>query len=444
MNTTANTSTLRTVGLVALGLAAGVGGTLLLRPRSAATAASPAAPATEKKAAYQCPMHPQIIQDHPGTCPICGMALVPMEGGSEQSALDSHATVTIDLERQQLIGLKTAEVREGPVGGELRTTGRVTVDETRVRKVNVKVEGFVERLFVDFTGKPVANGQPLFTLYSPELLAAQNEFLLALRTRKALQGSAELAGSGEDLVASARRRLALWDVPPAAVESLERTGQPLKALTIHSPVSGVVTAKNVVEGARLGAGDVPFEITDLSRVWVQADLYEAELARIPVGTPAELRLQALPGTVVQGRVAFVDPALDPRTRAARLRLEFDNPGGRLKPEMYGEVVLRPAGRVALLVPKDAVLDAGAAKVAFVSLGQGKFEPREVSLGADAGDKVEVLGGLEPADEVVVGANFLVDSESRLKAALARMGRASKPGTAPAGAKPAAGPAGHQH
>jgi Cu(I)/Ag(I) efflux system membrane fusion protein len=390
-------------------------------------------------------MHPQIIQDHPGSCPICGMPLVPMEGGAEASTVDAHAKVTIDLERQQLIGLRTAEVREGPVGGELRTTGRVAVDETRVRKVNVKVEGFVERLYVDFVGKPVAKGQPLFTLYSPELLAAQNEYLLALRTRKALQGSADFAGSGEDLVASARRRLALWDIPNAAVEALERSGQPLKALTIYAPVSGVVTAKNVVEGARLAAGDVPFEVTDLSRVWVMADLYEAELARIPVGTPAELRLQALPGTVFKGRVAFLDPLLDPKTRTARLRLEFDNPGGRLRPEMYGEVLLKPAGRVALLVPRDAILDAGAAKVAFVSLGNGKFEPREVTLGADAGDKVEVLSGLEPADEVVVRANFLVDSESRLKAALARMGRAKAPGTAPAGGSQApAGPAGHSH
>ncbi len=430
-----------------LGLGAGAGLVWTLRPAPAAPgtpAASPGQAQAPAKAMFQCPMHPQIIQDHPGDCPICGMALVPMEGGAPAGGgMDSHASVVIDAERQQLIGLRTATVVEGPVGGELRTTGRVAVDETRVRKVNVKVDGYVERLLVDFVGKPVSKGQTLFTIYSPELLAAQQEYLLALRTRKSLEGSPELQRSGEELAASARRRLALWDIPASALEALERTGQPVKALAIPSPVSGVVTAKSVVEGSRITSADTPFEITDLSHVWVLVDVYEAELGRVRVGTPAELTVPAFPGRAFQGRVAFLDPVLDPKTRTAKARLEFPNPGGALKPEMFGEVLLRSQARKGLVVPLDAVLDAGASKIVFVALGQGKFEPREVVTGEAAGDRIEIRSGLEPAEEVVVRAAFLVDSESRLKAAVAQLSQ--KHGAKPApGADPGAAPGGHNH
>jgi Cu(I)/Ag(I) efflux system membrane fusion protein len=366
-----------------------------------------------------------------------GMDYVPVFEGDlagEGAGLETHAAVRIDPERQQLIGLRTEQVAEGLVGGELRSVGRVAVDETRVRKVNVKVDGYVERLFVDFVGKPVAKGQPLFTIYSPELLAAQNEFLLALRTRKSLEGSPELQRSGEELVASARRRLALWDIPASVLDTLERTGQPTKTLTITSPASGVVTAKAIVEGSRLTPSDIPFEITDLSRVWVLVDVYEVEIGRAKVGTPAELTVAAAPGRTFRGQVAFVDPGMDPKTRTARARLEFANPGGELKPEMFGEVLLRSQGRKGLLVPLDAVLDAGTSKVAFLALGDGRFEPRVVTVGTTVGEKVEITSGLKSGDEVVVRANFLVDSESRLKATLAHLSQkgAPKPGAAPSG------------
>ncbi|MFN8010435.1 MAG: efflux RND transporter periplasmic adaptor subunit [Holophagaceae bacterium] len=426
-----------------LGLGAGAGLTWVLRPAPAPAAPQATAAAqAPAKAMYHCPMHPQILQDHPGDCPLCGMALVPMDGATHgDSALESHAPVHIDAERQQLIGLRTERAAMGPVGGELRASGRVAVDETRVRKVNVKVDGYVERLFVDFVGKPVAKGQPLFSIYSPELLAAQNEYLLALRTRKSLEGSAELQRSGEELAASARRRLALWDIPASTLEALERTGQPTKSLTIASPVSGVVTAKSIVEGSRLSVADTPFEITDLSRVWVLVDVYESELGRVRPGTPAEFMVPSAPGRTFQGRVAFLDPVLDPKTRTAKARLEFPNPGGALKPEMFGEVLLRSQGRTGLVVPLDAVLDTGTTKVVFVSLGSGKFEPREVGVGATTGEKVEITSGLQPGDAVVVRAAFLVDSESRLKAALAQMGRKGEAATAPA---PAPVPPGHAH
>ena len=417
----------RSIGLLALGLVLGIGGTLVFphhhgdEPFSGTPAGPPA-----KKQMYQCAMHPQILLDHPGDCPICGMKLVPVEGGApkepEGEGTGTHAVVTIDAERQQLIGLRTAPVAEGVINGEVRAVGRVTVDETRVRKVNVKVEGFVEKLYVDYLGKPVAKGAPLFSLYSPEFLSAQQEYLLALKTQKALAGGS-LQSSGSDLLESARRRLALWDVPGEVAEQLEKTGQIHRALTLRSPISGVVTAKNVVEGARITPADIPFEITDLSRLWVQVDVYEAEIGHMKAGMGADLTLQTFPGRTFKGRIAFVDPVMDPKTRTARLRLEVPNPAGELKPEMFGEVVLKGPGHKGILIPLDAVLDAGTSKVAFVALGNGKFEPREVTTGATVLEKVEILSGLKAGEAVVVRANFLVDSESRLKASLARMGAA---------------------
>jgi Cu(I)/Ag(I) efflux system membrane fusion protein len=326
--------------------------------------------------------------------------------------------VKIDLERQQLIGLRTAKAETGQVDGGLRASGRVAVDETRVRKVTLKVEGFVEKLFVDFVGKAVAKGQPLLSFHSPEFVSVQREYLLALKTQKALAGGA-LQGSGGDILEAARQRLGFWDVPKEVIERLEKTGEVQRALTLRSPIDGVVTVKSVVEGARLTPADTPFEITDLSRVWVVVDVFAAELARAKVGTPAEFTVQGLAGKVFKGRVAFVDPMMDPKTRTARLRLEFPNGSGELRPDMFGEVDLKVQGRRGVLVPMDAVLDAGATKVVFIALGDGRFAPREITTGLEAGE------------EVVVRANFLVDSESRLKAALAQMSQKHEAKTDPA-------------
>jgi Cu(I)/Ag(I) efflux system membrane fusion protein len=407
-------------------------------------------------------MHPSIVQDHPGNCPICGMKLVKVGGatppgarrirfyrspmnpaqtsptprkdemgmdyipvyedeGAEAPALPGLATVEIDAARQQLIGLRTTEVTRGPVGGAWRTIGRIAIDETRVRHINLKVPGFVDRVYVDFVGKRVRRGDPLFSIYSPELLATQEEYLLALRTQAAMAGAGG-PGAGDDdtLVAAARRRLALWDVPASEIDRLARTGQPTRTLTFTSPIAGVVTKKDVVEGMRLEAGAMPYEIVDLSSLWVLADVYESELRFVREGMEANLELQAFPNRPFTGRVAFIDPLLDPQSRTLTVRFSFPNPTGDLRPGMFGDVVLSGSSHDALRIPPDAVIDSGTRKIVFVARGEGRFEPREVQLGDSDGSNVEVVSGLAAGDRVVTRANFLVDSESRLRASLAQM------------------------
>jgi membrane fusion protein, copper/silver efflux system len=421
--------------LVALS-SAGAGGLTthwLARRTESAAAAAPREAA--RAPLYTCPMHPSIVLDHPGNCPICGMKLVELESSeshadsaasaaseprAEAAGVPGLAVVEIDADRQQLIGLKTAAVESGPVGGAWRTVGRVAIDERRVRHINLKVSGFVERIYADFVGKSVQAGDPLFSLYSPELLATQEEYLLALKTRAALHEAGGASDDGADLVASARRKLMLWDVAASDVEAIERTGQPAKALTFYSPVAGVVTKKDIVQGMKLDAGAMPYEIVDLSSVWVLADVYESELRFVQEGMAATLELNAFPNRVFKGRVVFVDPLLDPRTRTVKVRLNFPNPSGELRPEMFGEVTLRGAPRAALRVPSDAVIDSGTEKVVFVASGAGKFEPRKVAQGVSDGQHVEITHGLALGERVVTRANFLVDSESRLRASLAQM------------------------
>ncbi|HEX7601882.1 MAG TPA: efflux RND transporter periplasmic adaptor subunit, partial [Polyangiaceae bacterium] len=336
---------------------------------------------------YQCPMHPSIVQDHPGECPICGMKLVKMADGNAKTAAKDKgerkilfyrspmnpkqtsptpskdemgmdylpvyedeaagsppvaglATVDIEPERQQLIGLKLAEVTRSPIGGAWRTVGRVAIDETRVRHVNLKISGFVERVFVDFVGKKVKRGDPLFSIYSPDLLAAQEEYLLGLKTKGLLSAAGPPGANDDDaLMKAARRKLALWDVPGSVLEHLAKTGEPTKTLTLYSPVAGVVTKKDVVDGMKLDAGAMPYEIVDLSSVWVLADVYESELRFVKEDMAASLNLNAFPNREFKGKVLFIDPLLDPQTRTVKVRLAFPNPTGELRPEMFGEVLL---------------------------------------------------------------------------------------------------------
>ena len=403
------------------------GGMTLLRRLGSGSIAPADSATVVTKERWQCPMHPTIVQDHPGNCPICGMTLVKMEPATDEHAQhaaagdepEGLATVTIDPARQQLIGLKLVHVERAQVAGSWRTTGRVAVDETRVHHVNVKFSGFIEHVHGDYVGRQVTKGEPLFAIYSPELLAAQEEYALALRTRSKLSGG-EMARDGAALVASARRKLELLDVPESQIRNIEKTGEASRTVTIYSPASGVLTKKDVVPGMRVNAGDMPFEIIDLSHVWVLADAYESDLAQVKVGMNATLTLKAFPDRAFQGQVTFIDPLLDPQTRTAKVRIEFPNEGGELRPEMFGEVVLQGESHVGLRIPADAVIQSGTQTVVFVALAEGKFRPKEVKLGTGDSQYVEVLAGLDEGDAVVTRANFLIDSESRLRASLAAL------------------------
>jgi Cu(I)/Ag(I) efflux system membrane fusion protein len=404
-------------GGLALGLLAGLllGAGLLLALRPTAQV-----PVKAEAKAFQCPMHPQIIQDHPGACPICGMDLVAMEAstGPQSPGPEGMVTVQITPERQQLIGLRTVKVEEGNTGGELRTSGRVVVDERRVHKLALRVEGYVQSLDADFLGRPFRKGERLMELHSPEFAAAQGEFLAALQAQRKL-GATEQGPRYQELVETARRRLRFLGAASDLVESLERGGEIQRSLIVLAPSDGILTAKSVSLGSKVAAMDQPLELTDLGVVWVLADLYESDLGRVRVGMGAEFEVPAL-GKRFQGRVSFLEPTLDPKTRTLRARLELANPGLALRPEMLGEVRLQVPGKRGLRVPVDAILDSGTRKIAFVDVGQGYFEPREVKTGLVTGERVEVLEGLAKGEAVVTGAAFLVDSESRLRAAVAQM------------------------
>ncbi len=412
----------------AVGMAVGgVTVTLIARSTGNLAVATSAQSASATVHLFHCPMHPSITSDHPGVCPICGMKLVEANQKSDLpkpgdgSSVKGLAEVSIDPSRQQLIGLRTVAVSHGSIGNVWRTVANIQVVPSRVRKTNVKVEGFVERIFVDFVGQSVRKGQPLFSIYSPSLLAAQSEYLLALGSRDALVKSGALTDNGDSLVAAARRRLELWDVPAAEIDRLTTTREPSKTLTLMSPIAGVVTAKNVVQGAKVGPGEAPYEITDLGEVWVMADAYESDISRIHPHMKATLTLSAYPNRRFAGMVAFIDPLFDPQTRTAKVHLHFANPTRELKPGMYGEVTLQGVAHEGLQIPSDAVIRAGTRDVVFQALGDGRFQPKAVELGARNGDMVEVKSGLTAGALVVTRANFLVDSESQLRASLAAIG-----------------------
>jgi Cu(I)/Ag(I) efflux system membrane fusion protein len=372
--------------------------------------------ATDAAAAevWTCPMHPQIVRDAPGSCPICRMDLVKRES-APPSPSGGTPPLRVDNERARLLGLRSTAAVRAPLAGTLRATGRVAFDERRVHKVTPRFEGYVEKLYADFTGKAVRRGEPLVALYAPEVLATQEELLLAVRGRQAL-AEAGLPQAAK----AARERLLRWGLDEDDIASIEKRGEPQRAVVLRAPISGVVTQKSVVAGARVGPDAPLFEIADLSQLWILADVYEADLPRVSVGQKATVRLSYWPGRAWVGRVSYVFPTLDEKSRTARVRIVVDNPKGELKPEMFAEVELESQARPALVVPDDAVIDAGTHAVVYVvrtsSQGERELTPREVELGARAGGKVEIRRGLTEGEEVALGAAFLLDSETRLRGA----------------------------
>jgi Cu(I)/Ag(I) efflux system membrane fusion protein len=347
------------------------------------------------------------------------MESIKKEGKMEEVA---PGTVQISPERQQLIGVKIGAVEMKSLQKVIRTVGRVDYDEKRIVTVSPKIGGWIEDLYVDFTGRFVKQGDPLLTIYSPELVSTQEEYLLALRAKKSLAKSPfpEVAGSGESLAESAKRRLKLWDISDDQIKALEEGGQAKKTLTLYSPFSGFVLEKMAYKGMSVMPGVALYKLADLSVVWLYADIYEYELPSIRLGQQASIQLSYIPGETFRGRAIYIYPSLNPETRTAKVRFEIPNSHERLKPEMYANVEIKvPLGQK-LAVPEGAIIDTGVRQIAIVDKGSGYFEPREVKVGAKVEDYYEVVKGLKAGERVVTSANFLIDSESKLKEAMAGM------------------------
>lgn len=352
---------------------------------------------------YTCSMHPSVKEAGPGQCPICSMDLQPVTNEQIQSGV-----VTIDARRRQLIGVETGKAQMREVTRTIRAVGQVDYDERRMSNISLKFDAWIGELKADYVGTRVEKGQVLFTVYSPELLSAQQEYL---ETRQRLASR----GPDDSLVRAARKRLMLWDISPAQVRAIERRGEAFEYLPIHAPKSGTVVEKMINEGSHMKTGDMLLRIADLSTVWVDAEVYEADLPLIEKGMTAEINLPYGPDQQYQARVDYIYPYLDDRTRTARIRLVLDNPDGALKPDMYAEVKLQADLGRRLMVPEGAVLVAGESRVVFKDLGEdGKLKPVRVKTGQRVDGWVEIRQGLDPGDDVITSGNFLIAAEAKLK------------------------------
>ncbi len=426
-------------------------------PSAAAPAApTPGAPKERKIKYWVSPMDPGYVRDKPGKAP-CGMDMVPVyeeEGG----AAAAPGAIAVSPTTIQSMGVRTAKVEVRPLSHDTWTVGLVTFNERNLAVVNTKVSGWVERLYINATGDPVRKGQTLLSIYSPDLVSAQDEYLLALRNLKNLEKAPpELAEGARRLMEASRRRLEYFDISAAQIETLKNTGQVKKHLALASPVKGIVTKRMVTQGQMVQAGMPLLEVADLSTIWVDADIYQYELPWIKVGQKVEMNLSYMPGETFAGQIDYIYPFLKEASRTVRVRLRFPNPQLKLKPEMFSQVQIKsPMTRDTVVVPTEAVLDTGLKQHVFIALGGGKFEPREVKLGVygDGNNYREVLSGLKGGEEVVTSAQFLLDSESRFREAVQMMlapqqgtpepGKEGAPGAAPAPAAPAPMPPGHKH
>lgn len=334
----------------------------------------------------------------------------------------SSGSVNVSPEKQQLVGIRTAVAETRPLVKKIRTVGIVTYDETKVAQVFSKVDGWVEKLFVNYTGKLVEKGQPLFAFYSPELVSTQEEYLLALRAKDTLGSSSlrEISQGSVSLLEASRRRLALWDISEAQIAELQKNGQPQRTLTFFSPISGFVIKKDAFEGMKVMPDKELYTITDLSTVWVTADIYEFDLGNVRLGQRATIALSYFPGQTFSGKVAWISPVVEEKTRTTKVRLEFANREFKLKPEMYANVEIEVDGGRKLAIPDEAVLDSGIRKIVFVDKGEGRYAPAEIKLGGKFDNYYEILSGLSPGERIIASASFLLDSESRLTEAMGAM------------------------
>lgn len=329
-------------------------------------------------------------------------------------------TVEIPTDKQQLIGVRTVQAAIRPLNRVIRTVGRIEYDERKLATANTKIEGWIEKLHVDYTGRYVKKGEPLAEIYSPELVATQQEFLNILRWAGQGQSVKDertamlLVKDAQAMLDAAKERLRLWDISDEQIKKIETTGKPIRTLTIYSPVSGYVLQKMAVQGMRVMPGEKLFDVVDLSSVWVVSDIYEYELPLIKVGQTARISLSYFPGKEFSTRVDYVYPALASETRTAKVRFTIPNPEGVLKPQMFTNVEIKINLGNRLAVPSEAVIDTGVRQIVYVDKGEGYFEPREVTTGLKVDELVEVTGGIKAGEKVASSANFLIDSEAQLK------------------------------
>jgi RND family efflux transporter MFP subunit len=389
--------------------------------------------ATPSKTLYTCGMHPQVVQSDPGNCPICGMKLTPIrkQGDAVAGTAAASQSIAIDPVTIQNMGIRTALVSRGPLRRTIRTVGAIDYNETAQQDVTTKFKGWIEKLYVDSTGQQVHRGDPLFEIYSPELYSAQREYLLAIAGTKAAENTS--------LETSALTKLKFYDISAEQIAELKRTGQPNKTLRILAPMDGIVVEKMVVQGQMADAGMKMYRLADLGLVWVQAQIYEQDLGYVKLGQEATVSLSYLPDREFRGRVTYIYPNVDEKTRTARVRMEFHNPGYFLKPGMFATVwiscELEPS---VLLAPDMAILRSGEKTTVFVALEGGKFDPRTVTLGPQAeNDMYQVLSGLKEGERIVTSGQFMLDSESQLREAIQKMQQPNKPSESAAAASTAA-------
>jgi membrane fusion protein, copper/silver efflux system len=375
---------------------------------------------SQEAAQYTCPMHPFIIKDKPGACPICGMTLVPVKkGGGEQAKgteMKGAEQVTLSSDQMVTANVETVAAERMPLDREINAVGIVQYDQARQARVTSWVAGRIDRLYVDKVGDYVSTKRPVAEIYSPDLVATEQEYLLALKSREQLKDSpiTAISQGGEGLVASARERLKLWGVKDHQIAALEKTGRPEIRIPIYTPLSGIVIDKLVLAGQYVKEGDPLFNIADLSSVWTELEVYENDFPLIRMRQRVDIVSQSYPGKTFRGRVSYIYPFLDPKTRTVKVRVEIPNPGLRLKPDMFVNATVKvPLGNV-MAVPVTAVLDTGSRQVVWVEVKDGVFEPRDVRVGARVGDYDQILSGLQGGEKVAVSGGYLIDSESQLK------------------------------
>lgn len=428
--------------------AAAGGGWYLWQQKSAKTSTGKDAKVAQGKQLYTCSMHPFIIKDKPGTCPICGMELIkkidgaagsgPMTAEQKQQA-EMIGHVSLSPTQRVMANVATIEVRRQDLNKEINAVGIVQFDQSRQAKVTAWIGGRIDRLFVDTVGSWVSKSKPVAEVYSPDLVATQQEYLLAVKSRDQLKNSpiASISQNGDGLVQSAKQRLLLFGVRENQIAQLEKAGKPNIRLPIYTPLSGIVIEKMVQQGQYVNTGDQLFNIADLSNVWVEVEVYENEFPNVHIGQRVEIRSQSFPGKSFSGKVSYIYPFLDPKTRTVKARVEMPNPGMRLKPDMFVNAIIKVPLGSAIVVPVTAVLDTGTRQVVWVESSPGMFEPRDVKVGQQTDDKIQIISGINPGDKVAVSGGYLIDSESQLKGGGGQDhskhtgGKPAAPGQAPA-------------